>query len=127
MRNYIVKLFALNYVVDIFGINLRWVRAANVIFPLFCIAGSLTAIDNWLRFPFYIILACAIWLGFGYFKFSPLNWEKDNKFMDEVQRWQFNVANESTYKFPSQLNALWIALVNPIFVLISLFIIFYGN
>lgn len=95
MRKLIVHLFALDYVCRVFGKTIRFVRPANVIFPLMCLAGSTVAIsdsyiyETTLGLVLIPILLIAIFFGFMYFQvFGYAKWEE----MTESQKYQYGLA-----------------------------------
>jgi len=86
MRKLIVKYFALDYICRVFGKSVNFVRAANVIFPLMCLSGILMMANAGIIFTMSLILTLlSLFLGFVYFRISPIKWEE----LDKNQKWQF--------------------------------------
>lgn len=91
MRKLIVRLFALDYMYNIFGLRLNAPRAGTIIFPLFVITGILLAFftpdyptpTNLLWFV-YVLDVLAVFFGFVYFRFYPIKWEE----LDNSQKLQ---------------------------------------
>lgn len=99
MRKFIVKHFALNYTVKMFGKLWSYPRAARITFPLFVLTGfvhvanpywptptpfgwlllALTTICFYIGFPKF-----PLWFGKGYFSLYPLKWEE----LDRKQKLQ---------------------------------------
>ena len=97
MRKFIVKHFALNYSTKLFGTTFTALRASRIIFPVFCLAGFLTAINpNWPELTWYTTLAyllvgIVVYFGFIYFRFYPVKWNE----LDEYQKFQYGIAINS--------------------------------
>jgi hypothetical protein len=90
MRKIIVKLFALDYICRAFGKTVNFVRAANIIFPLMCITGTITvlggyAFESILGIVCLSLLLVSIFFGFVYFRLKPIKWEE----LDKSQKWQY--------------------------------------
>lgn len=79
MRNLIVKLFALNYVVVLFGKSISFPRAANMIVPVMC----LTVI--WTNPITLLLLALVIFIPFVYLRFYPAQYNE----LDRDQKLQY--------------------------------------
>jgi hypothetical protein len=88
MRNLIVKNFALDYWVVIFGKTYNYTRSARIIYPLFVLSYlSQDTIFQWLA---YATTITALFFGFIYFRIKPLTGD-DFDYMDETQRVQFGI------------------------------------
>ena len=91
MRKLIVKHFALNYTIKIFGIQSTALRASRVIFPTFILGAILTFINpqyptpTWYTLTAYALMAISVFFGFIYFKISPVKWHE----LDDAQKWQY--------------------------------------
>lgn len=124
MRKLIIKYFALNYIVRIFGTTQSWTRSANVIFPLFILGGMSLLSELYTSLLVIIcLIGIAAFFGFVYFQFFPLT-ENDRKYFDESQNWQFNRYNniddiDNSVKTNSVLAILW----NILFII--LFLVYY--
>jgi hypothetical protein len=124
MRKLIIKYFALNYIVRIFGTTQSWTRSANVIFPLFILGGMSLLSELYTSLLVIIcLIGIAAFFGFVYFQFFPLT-ENDIKYFDETQNWQFNRYNniddiDNSMKTNSVLVILW----NILFII--LFLVYY--
>lgn len=94
MRKLIIKHFALDYIAIIFGQRTNWVRAANIIFPLFCINGVYSIktetypLETTIGIILLALLVIALFFGFVYFKLYPVKWEE----LDRMQKWQYGHA-----------------------------------
>jgi len=100
MRNFLVKYFALSYHFKILGWKTHWVRAANIIFPLFYINAIYVnktgtfSFDTFIGGFLAVILFVALFIAFGYFKIWPLKWDE----LTENQKWQYgNIVNGVSY------------------------------
>jgi hypothetical protein len=124
MRKLIIKFFALNYIVQIFGTTQSWTRSANVIFPLFILGGMSLLSELYTSLLVIIcLIGVAAFFGFLYFQLFPLT-ENDRKYFDEAQNWQFNRYNniddiDNSVKTNSVLTILW----NILFII--LFLVYY--
>lgn len=91
MKKLITRFFALNYIAKAFGRTFIFARAANIIFPLFCIAGMMTAVqgdyltNSFLGIVVLSLLSIAVFFGFFFWKQSPVKWED----LDDNQKWQY--------------------------------------
>lgn len=116
MRKIIIKYFALNYSVKIFGVEAKWVRAANVIFP-FLMAAAIAGIKgSWLMYVFLALFAVSVYFGFVYFLIYPLK-EEDYESLDDVQKWYWNLYNQKPNFELKNLNSRWYFWEIPILVL----------
>ena len=123
MRKLIIKFFALNYIVRVFGSTYNWTRGANIIFPLFILAGMCLLSELYvLLFIMVCLIAIAVFFGFAYFQLFPLT-ENDRKYFDDVQRWQFNRYYNIQQQIDVKTNSIWCLLSNIIFI--ALFLICY--
>lgn len=122
MRKQIIKFFALDYKVFIFGRLISWTRSANIIFPLMLLSGYLTLIENPLKIPAYILLAVATFFGFFYFLIKPIK-QTDYDYFDEVQKFMWDYKNNRELNEPEKWNNPLLFWVNPLAVL--LFVLFY--
>lgn len=96
MRKLIVKYFALDYKCELFGTTITFVRAANVIAPVFFLNGILSiANENGPRTVMEMIalalLAIVLFLGFVYFRIKPVKFNE----LDESQKYQYGQAISS--------------------------------
>jgi hypothetical protein len=99
MRKLIVKHFALDYFITIFGKKFNAPRASRVIFPLFLLTGF-TLIFFTPDYPepspilwtFYILDLTALFFGFVYFRIWPVKWEE----LDESQKFQMGTFSKLT-------------------------------
>jgi hypothetical protein len=124
MRKYIIKLFALNYIVSFGKRTKRFTRSANIIFPLMLVGGLIVCAElySWL-YVLLPLLALACFFGFGYFYFYPLT-DKDFSLLDDTQCWQYEVFQRRVTPEPKSYNAYWVLWVNPLAIVIALIILF---
>lgn len=124
IRKYIIKLFALNYIVPFAGKTRSFTRSANIILPLILIGGLIVCAElySWL-YILLPLLAVACFFGFGYFHFSPLT-KADILLMDSTQCWQYGQLLGDNSNPPTQYNARWVVWVNPLAIAITLIILF---
>ena len=116
MRKIIIKYFALNYPVRVFGVEVNWVRAANVIFPLLMASAIAGIKDSWLMYVFLALFAVSVYFGFVYFLIYPLK-EEDYESLDDVQKWHWNLYNQKPNFELKKLNSRWYFWEIPILVL----------
>ena len=123
MRKLVIKFFALDYIVRVFGSTYNWTRSANIIFPLFILAGMCLLSKLYvLLYTIVCLIAIAVFFGFAYFQLFPLT-ENDRKYFDDVQRWQFNRYYNIQQKIDIKTNSIWCLLSNIIFIV--LFLVYY--
>ena len=124
LKKYIIKLFALNYLVPFAGKTISFTRSANIIFPLMLIGGVIVCDElySWL-YVVLPLLAVACFFGFGYFHFCPLT-DKDYPLLDDTQRWQYEAFQRRVTLEPKSYNAQWVLWVNPLAIAITLIILF---
>lgn len=123
MRKLIIKFFALDYIVRVFGSTYNWTRGANIIFPLFILAGMCLLSELYVLLCIMIcLIAIAVFCGFAYFQLFPLT-ENDRKYFDDVQRWQFNRYYNIQQQIDVKTNSIWCLLSNIIFI--ALFLVYY--
>lgn len=123
MRKFVIKFFALDYIVRIFGSTYNWTRSANIIFPLFILAGMCLLSELYvLLYIILCLIAVAVFFGFAYFQLFPLT-ENDRKYFDDVQRWQFNRYYNIQQQIDIKTNSVWCLLSNIIFIV--LFLVYY--
>lgn len=124
MRKYIIKLFALSYIVPFAGKTRSFTRSANIIFPLMPAGGLIVCAElySWLC-VLLPLLALACFFGFGYFYFYPLT-DKDFSLLDDTQRWQYEAFQRCVTSEPKSYNAQWVLWVNPLAIVITLIILF---
>ncbi|GIM52022.1 hypothetical protein CAPN004_10520 [Capnocytophaga cynodegmi] len=121
MRKAIIKFFALDYKIFIFGRVVSFTRSANVIFPLVVFNGLLAVKENVpleLSLFAFILLALAMFFGFIYFDIKPLK-DSDYDYFDEVQKsiWDYK---EKGIVRPTKCNGTWVFWVNPLSIVIFL-------
>ena len=116
MHKYIIKLFALSYITKVGSFT----RGANIIFSLMVLSGTLAIYNSPLQYIVYVLLFIVLYFGFVYFHFYPLT-RADAKYFDASQRHQWAIYHGK--KYPLAYNPLWVALVNPIVII--LFLIYY--
>lgn len=91
MRKIIVKHFALDAWVVLFGRVVNFPRASRVISPLFVLAGVAEIYQSFEAITL-ILCAIAIFFGFVYFRFKPVDyWE-----LNDVQKFQYGVKKQLT-------------------------------
>ena len=123
MRKLVIKFFALDYIVRVFGSTYNWTRGANIIFPLFILAGMCLLSELYVLLCIMVcLIAIAVFFGFAYFQLFPLT-ENDRKYFDDVQRWQFNRYYNIQQKIDIKTNSIWCLLSNIIFIV--LFLVYY--
>ncbi len=122
MRKQVIKFFALDYKVFIFGRVVSWTRSANIIFPLMLLSGGLTIDENPLQFIAYSLLAIALFFGFVYFRINPLR-DTDYDYFDDVQRFIWDSYHNKPVTEARCFSLKWAFWVNPITIL--LFLCFY--
>lgn len=127
MRKFLVKFFALDYVVRIFGRSVNFTRSANILFPLLLTTMTLYAFNFtywWVSFSLFFL---ASFFGFFYFRIKPLDFE-DIDYMDEVQVHIWFVSNNKRFQSEkTPYNGTWVFFVNPFFIfifLISFFLLY---
>ena len=119
MRKLVIKFFALDYIVRVFGSTYNWTRGANIIFPLFILAGMCLLSELYVLLCIMVcLIAIAVFFGFAYFQLFPLT-ENDRKYFDDVQRWQFNRYYNIQQQIDVKTNSIWCLLSN--IILIALF------
>lgn len=123
MRKLVIKFFALDYIVRVFGSTYNWTRSANIIFPLFILAGMCLLSELYvLLYIMMCLITIAVFFGFAYFQLFPLT-ENDRKYFDDVQRWQFNRYYNIQQQIDVKTNSIWCLLSNIIFI--ALFLVYY--
>ena len=123
MRKLIIKFFALDYIVRVFGSTYNWTRGANIIFPLFILAGMCLLSELYVLLCIMVcLITIAVFFGFAYFQLFPLT-ENDRKYFDDVQRWQFNRYYNIQQQIDVKTNSRWCLLSNIIFI--ALFLVYY--
>jgi len=123
MRKLVIKFFALDYIVRVFGSTYNWTRGANIIFPLFILAGMCLLSELYVLLCIMVcLIAIAVFFGFAYFQLFPLT-ENDRKYFDDVQRWQFNRYYNIQQQIDVKTNSIWCLLSNIIFI--ALFLVYY--
>ena len=123
MRKLVIKFFALDYIVRVFGSTYNWTRGANIIFPLFILAGMCLLSELYVLLCIMVcLIAIAVFFGFAYFQLFPLT-ENDRKYFDDVQRWQFNRYYNIQQQIDVKTNSIWCLLSNIIFIV--LFLVYY--
>ena len=123
MRKLVIKFFALDYIVRVFGSTYNWNRGANIIFPLFILAGMCLLSELYVLLCIMVcLIAIAVFFGFAYFQLFPLT-ENDRKYFDDVQRWQFNRYYNIQQQIDVKTNSIWCLLSNIIFI--ALFLVCY--
>lgn len=120
MRKFLIKYFALDYHVIIFGQRLMWTRSANVLFPLFVLCGYLSVIESALLYYVLPILTIAAFFGFVYFRIRPIK-NVDVDMFDDVQKYSFSKLHNKN-DVPEAFNSLWVVLINPISILLFILI-----
>ena len=123
MRKQIIKFFALDYTVFMFGRRITWTRSANVIFPLVLLSGYLTMSDSLLNYCLipiaYCLLAIALFFGFIYFRIKPLK-QADYDYFDEVQQYVWNAYHHKATEQPKNYTPQWMFWVNPVLFTLTL-------
>lgn len=123
MRKLVIKFFALDYIVRVFGSTYNWTRGANIIFPLFILTGMCLLSELYVLLCIMVcLIAIAVFFGFAYFQLFPLT-ENDRKYFDDVQRWQFNRYYNIQQQIDVKTNSIWCLLSNIIFI--ALFLVYY--
>lgn len=90
IRKFIVKYFALSYRVKLFGKEYAWLRASNIIFPLFCLFTLSVTYD--LLIPLTSLLfGLSVFFGFFYFIFFPVKRSE----LDAEQKYFFDTYYKS--------------------------------
>jgi len=98
IRLFIVRQFALNYLIKIFGIG-PWrtgLRCTRIIFPLVAITGYfwVTSPDypnpTALAIVLFILMCISLFIGFIYFRIWPVKWEE----LDDFQKYQYGYIKE---------------------------------
>lgn len=122
MRKIIIKYFALDYIVRVFGTTQKWVRAANIIFPALMASAIAGMVGSWLMWVFLAIFAITVYFGFFHFLLFPLT-EKDYEDLDEGQKWVWNFYNNKPNFILEKYNSQWYFWEIPI--LVTSFFIYY--
>jgi hypothetical protein len=121
MRKFLINYFALSYSVKVFGKTVNWVRAANIIFPLFVITGLLMVINDKIAYCVLPILAISVFYGFVYFEIYPIK-ETEIDLLDDVQKYSYSICYNKN-NAPKAYNSLLPLLVNPIIAIIAIIIL----
>ena len=123
MRKWIVKLFALDYIVNVGGTKINFTRSANVIFPSLLGTMTLSACHSSLWWIAALITLIGVFFGFFYFKFKPLN-SSDIRYFDDCQLYSWLVfKNHRNVPELRTFNGTWVLIVNPIAIMIFLSIL----
>ena len=91
VRKLIVRHFALDYTIKLFGRKYNAPRASRIIFPLFLLTGILNILNTGWPTPtttilvVYFLDVLSIFFGFVYFNLWPAKWEE----LDDDQKWQY--------------------------------------
>lgn len=115
MRNLIVKLFALNYIVALFGKSISFPRAANMIVPVMCLAAT------WTNLVTLLLLALVVFIPFVYLRFFPAQYNE----LDRDQKLQYkNIKGKHAdlYKGNVKFKNLHLLLINPVIIIITIII-----
>ncbi|MFJ1328156.1 hypothetical protein [Capnocytophaga canimorsus] len=122
-RKHIIKFFALDYKVFIFGRLVSFTRSANVIFPLVVLCGMLNLSDSGTAYRLlpiaYCLLAIALFFGFVYFRLKPLT-QADYDYFDQVQKFIWKARQNKQTPEPKRWNGSWVFWVNPLVVVLFL-------
>ena len=95
MRKLIIKLFVGDYISNVFGTTINYVRASIPIWNSFLLMAyclldndypSIASVDDILSL---ILVGIVIFFGFIYFNFYPAKWEE----LDDLQKWQMGKFN----------------------------------
>nr|DAF21618.1 MAG TPA: hypothetical protein [Caudoviricetes sp.] len=123
MRKWIIKLFALDYIVNVGGTKVNFTRSANIIFPSLLGTMTLSACHSPLWWIAALITLIGVFFGFFYFKFKPLN-SSDIHYFDDCQLYSWWVFNKRRH-VPElrNFNGTWVLTVNPIAIMIFLSIL----
>lgn len=124
MRKWIVRFFALDYIVNIFDKPVRFTRSANFIFPSLILTMGLEAYSFQYWWVALILFFFFAFFGFFYFRFKPLT-NEDIKYFDEPQLYCWWVANNYKYKYDlKKFNSLWVVLLNPLMAVVLSFLLY---
>lgn len=130
MRKQIIKFFSLDYKVFIFGRLVSFTRSANVIFPFFLLLPLIPPFGEEIAPLLWggvgVGLALALFFGFVYFRIKPLK-QADYDYFDEVQRFSWDFHHNKNPKEPKKYNSVWVALVNPLAIVLFLLWYFFNN
>lgn len=91
MRKFLVKNFALDYRVKLFGRQYGAPRASRIIFPVFVATGIANCYnDNYptptaLIWFLYALTVLVLFFGFVYFRFRPIKFNE----LDDLQKLQY--------------------------------------
>ncbi len=96
MRSFLVKHFALDYTFTVFGWTYNAPRASRIIYPLMVLTGFVAVLNpdyptpNLLLWILYGLLSIALFFGFVYFRFYPVQWHE----LDMFQKYQYGIYYE---------------------------------
>ena len=104
MRKLVIKFFALDYIVRVFGSTYNWTRGANIIFPLFILAGMCLLSELYVLLCIMVcLIAIAVFFGFAYFQLFPLT-ENDRKyFWPDIYKYLFRATTFAKFKRYSKI------------------------
>ena len=121
MRKVLINYFALSYSVKLFGKTVNWVRAANVIFPLFVITGLFMIINTTIAYCILPLLAISVFYGFVYFEIYPIK-ETEIDLLDNVQKYLYSVYYNKN-NTQQVYNSLLPLLTNIIVIIVAIIIL----
>ena len=95
MRRFILNYLALDYIIKFRDRSINFVRAANIIVPLFCINGLISIIrDEWIYESIIGIISLSVLLivlgiTFIYLRLRPID-ISEWRSLDDSQKWQYS-------------------------------------
>lgn len=96
MRNFLIRMFGLDYMSKLWGMNLKWTRSATIIYPSFVLTMAMIASgateSQLLCWVLGLIMSFALFMGFVYFEAFPI---KYSECTDDEQRYQFGAGYNS--------------------------------
>lgn len=113
MRKLIVKLFALNYIVVLFGKSISFPRAANMIVPALCLA---TVFDSYITL---LLLIITVSIPFVYFHLYSVKYNE----LDKSQKLQYENASSKyadLYRETIKFKNVHLLLINPVAVIATI-------
>lgn len=121
-RKTIIKFFALDYIVNLFGTTVNFTRGANIIYPLMLLNMMYIYIMGCASYILFTFLLISIFFGFFYFLIFPIK-TKEYYMFDDVQKFIMSTKMGIVNKTLPKPNSFWVILVNPLITIIFLIII----
>lgn len=115
MRSLIIKLFALNHIVVIFGKLLSFPRAANIIVPVMCLTAA------WTNPITILLLALVVFIPFVYLRLYPAQYNELDR--DQKLQWRkIKGKHDDLYRGNLKFKNLHLLLINPVVIIITIIV-----